>query len=266
MAPGANVRRKLLIIPYLLWGIFFLLLPFALLISTSFFTRDEHGVIVTNFSSAAYRELFSPLNAQILARTFFLAIFNTLACLILAFPFAFYLSRLPKSAAKRWLTWVMIPFWTNFLLRLLGFMDFLRLLKVIGLDLNYSYPGLLLAMVYNYMPFALLPLYASLEKISDSTIEAALDLGSSKRKVLLHIVLPLAHKGILAASVLVFIPSLGEFLIPEIAGGGRSFFLGNFLQQQFLVARNWPLGSAAVSLLLLLALFLLLFSYREKEA
>lgn len=251
--------RTLLISPFGFWLLFLVAGPFALIVATSFFRRSELGLVETGFELSAYRELFSPLYAGVLFRTFVMASLNTMLTLCAAFPIAFYMSRLPKKRAAWLLTFIMIPFWTNFLIRLLAFMDVLRL-KPFGLELTYTYPGILLAMVYNYLPYAILPLYSTLEKIPQSVIEAALDLGAKKRQVLTRVVLPMAKSGLAAAGLLVFIPSLGEFLIPQIVGGGKNFFLGTFLQEQFLVSRNWPLGSAAIVFLILSSLFLVLLT------
>jgi spermidine/putrescine transport system permease protein len=121
----------------------------------------------------------------------------------------------------------------------------------------------LLTLIYNYLPYAILPLYASLVKIDNSVIEAGQDLGASQFMILTKVLIPLARSGIITAFLFIFIPSLGEFLIPDLVGGGSGFFVGNFLQNQFLSARNWPLGSAAIVLIVLLTLAFLLIFYRK---
>lgn len=251
-------RSKILILPFALWFGFLVAGPLLLIFVTSFLTRNEFGQLEFHFSLAAYRQLFDPLYLEVLLRTALMALINTVACLLLAYPFAFYLSRLPKASANKLIALIMIPFWTNFLLRVLAFMDVLRIAPF-GITLVYTQVGMLLAMVYNYLPFALLPLYSTLEKIDSSLLEAAFDLGASKRQIFLRILWPLSQSGIYSAALLVFIPSLGEFLIPTIVGGGQNFFLGTFLEHQFLTAHNWPFGSAAIVFIIVLSGFFLRF-------
>jgi spermidine/putrescine transport system permease protein len=155
------------------------------------------------------------------------------------------------------MTFLLVPFWTNYLIRLLAFMDVLRLAPF-GFEWTFTFHGILAALLYNYLPFAVLPLYSALEKVPSSLIEAAQDLGASRRRILISVLWPLTKNAVFATALLVFIPALGEFLIPELVGGGRSYMLGTFLQQQFLTFRNWPLGAAAIVFLLLLSLLALL--------
>lgn len=261
-------RRLLLILPYGAWLLFLVLAPFALVALTAFSRRDELGQLSYSFNLDAFRELLDPVYLQLLARTGALAIANTLLTVAAAYPLAFFLSRLPRKEASVYLALLLIPFWTNYLVRLLAFMDVLRL-QPFGIEWTYSFHGMLAALIYNYLPFAVLPLYAALEKIPNSLLEAAQDLGASRRRVFLEVLWPLTKKSALSTGLLVFIPSLGEYLIPEIVGGGKSYYLGPFLQQQFLVARNWPLGSAAVIILLVGSALLLGFggsALREEEA
>ncbi len=255
-------RSRLLILPFTAWFFLLMVAPFVLILITSFFRRTELGVTEPAFQLDAYRQLLDPVYMEIVWRTLLLALGNTFITLVVAYPFAFFLSRLPRKRAMVMLTFVMIPFWTNFLIRILAFMDILRL-HLFGLNLTYTFSGILLAMAYNYLPFAVLPLYSTMEKIENSVLEAAYDLGASKIKILFRVLLPLSKQGISSAGILVFIPSLGEFLIPEIVGGGKNFFLGTFLHHQFLVARNWPLGSAAISCLILLAILLLVLARKS---
>jgi len=259
-------QHSFLILPFLLWFFFLILGPFCLIILTSFFTRDEFGQVQNIFSLMSYKQLLDPLYFDVFLRTLLLAASSTLLCLFIAYPFAFYLSRLPKHVANRWIALIMIPFWTNFLLRILAFMDVLRF-EPFGITLVYTNAGVLLAMLYNYLPFALLPLYSTLEKVDSSILEAAFDLGASKRQIFLKVLWPITRSGVYAAGLLVFIPSLGEFLIPAIVGGGKNFFLGTFLEHQFLTSHNWPLGSAAIVFLVLLACTLLpALKNKTKEA
>jgi len=242
-------RRLLLGIPFLVWFFFLVLAPFGLIFAASMAEKDAFGNLIFGFHGGAFRDLFDPLYSQVLGRTLLFALLHTTATIAIAFPVAFFLSRLERSEAGLYLTLLLIPFFTNFLIRLLSFMDVLRL-QPFGLQLTFSFPGMLAAMLYNCLPFAIFPLYAALEKVPTSLLEAAQDLSASKRRVFARVLWPLTKRPVYAVSLLIFIPALGEFLIPELVGGGQSFFLGTFLHQQFLVSRNWPLGSAAITLLL----------------
>lgn len=254
-------RSQILILPFTAWFFLLMVAPFTLILATSFFHRGEFGVTEPAFELTAYKQLLDPIYIEIMVRTLWLALGNTALTLLLAYPFAFYISRLPRNKALLMLTLVMIPFWTNFLIRVLAFLDVLRL-RPFGIELTYTTGGMLFAMAYNYLPFAILPLYSAMEKVENSVLEAAYDLGASRLKILFRVLLPLTKQGIISAGVLVFIPSLGEFLIPEIVGGGKRFLLGTFLHHQFLVARNWPVGAAAITLLILLAVAILLVARR----
>jgi spermidine/putrescine transport system permease protein len=161
------------------------------------------------------------------------------------------MSRLRGLAKTIALTMVLIPLATSFLIRIFAVMNFLRL-KPFGLDGLYTVPGILVALCYNYLPYAILPLYASFQRQDPRLMEAAADLGATQRQRLTRILIPLHKSALFSAALFVFIPSTGEYLVPALVGGSRQFFIGNFLQNQFLTARNWPLGSALIVLLLVL--------------
>lgn len=249
-------RRHLLIFPYTLWLLLLIVAPFSLIFATSFAERSSLGEIHFAFSLEAFRQLADPVYATILGRTALLALLHSAITLCISYPMAFFLSRISKEESSLFLTLLMVPFWTNYLIRLLAFMDVLRL-NLFGLEWTYTQSGMLAALLYNYLPFAILPLYSAMEKIPNSLLEAAQDLGASKRRVFSTVLWPLTKQSVVATFLLIFIPSLGEFLIPVVVGGGQSYYLGNFLQQQFLVSRNWPLGSAAIAILLLISVVLL---------
>jgi spermidine/putrescine transport system permease protein len=252
-------RRLLLIAPYFVWLVGLVLGPFVLIIATSFALRDDSGALHFGFHFDAYRQLADPLYLEVLGRTVLLALAHSMITLLAAYPMAFFLSRLDRTSAGTYLTLLLVPFWTNYLIRLLGFMEVLRW-RVFGIEWTFTQKGMLAALLYNYLPFAVLPLYSALEKIPTSLIEAAQDLGASKRDVFTQVLWPLTRRPLIIVFLLVFIPALGEFLIPAIVGGGRSFYLGTFLEQQFLVSRNWPLGAAAIAVLLSLSGVILVFA------
>lgn len=253
----ANSQRRRLILPYGIAFFLFILAPSLFVIALSLARRDEWGETAWAFSFESYRTLLDPLYLKIFGLTVVNALANTLACLLVAYPVAYTLYRTRASLRGLWLAVLMIPFWTSFLVRVLAFMDILRL-KPFGIELLYTAPGLTLAMFYNYAPFAVLPVYSAFEKMDPSLLEAARDLGASRWRVFRDVIWPLTKKGAASAALIVFIPSLGEFLIPELVGGGRYFLLGSFLQNQFLSARNAPLGAAALTLLMGLTVVLML--------
>jgi spermidine/putrescine transport system permease protein len=253
--------RRYLILPFIAWFFLFVLGPFSLLISLSLFS-DVPGS--SSFGFQAYGELFHFSYLQMFFRTFLFSFLHSSITVLLALPIAFYLSRLERKEAGTYLTFLLIPFWTNFLIRLLSFQDVLRL-EPFGLQWTFTFHGMVAAMVYNGLPFAILPLYAAMEKIPNSLLEAAQDLGASKRYVIFSVLWPLLKWPLFATSLLVFIPAMGEFLVPEMVGGGQTYYLGTFLQRQFLVAQNWPLGAAAISVLLFFSALLLWVGAKAME-
>ncbi|MBC7690700.1 MAG: ABC transporter permease [Methylotenera sp.] len=256
---GAGVekfQRALLLAPFGIWFLFFIVAPMAVLLIMSFSHRTELGETQIAFEWTAYRTLLNPLYGKVLFTTLLFAAANTVVTLLAAYPFSYFMYRCKPSARLWVITLILVPFWTSFLVRILAFVDVLRL-HPFGFDWIYKAPGILSAMVYNYLPFAVLPIFASMEKIHYSLIEAAKDLGAGRVQVLTRILWPLTRSGVSVAALFVFVPSLGEFLIPELVGGGNYFLLGSFLQNQFLTARNWPLGAATIMIVVIGTLIVL---------
>lgn len=243
-------------LPLYVWILGFLVGPFVILTLYSVYTRLPDGTTSSDFSFESYRRLSDPLYLNIIWRSLGLAVANTALCLALAFPAAYFMSKLKGVAKTFALTLILVPITTSLLIRIFAIMDFLRL-KLFGLEWLYTLPGILVALCYNYLPYAILPLYASFQRQDPRLIEAAQDLGASRSKILTKILIPLHRSALFSAALFVLIPSTGEYLIPALVGGSRSFFIGNFLQNQFLTARNWPLGSALIVILLVLTLLAL---------
>ena len=237
--------------------------PLCLVVVISFAGRGTYGGIVWSFSLTNYLDLLHPLYARILGQSILLAAGTTLLCLIMGFPLAYYIARAAPRRQGFWLLLVMIPFWTNFLVRTYAWMFILRtegllntLLLKLGLvatpiELLYSNTAVVIRLVYGYLPFMVLPLYVALERVDRALVKAAWDLYATRWAMLWQIILPLARPGVMAGCLLVFIPSLGAFLTPDLLGGARSMMIGNLIQHEFLVARDWPLG-AAISCVLML--------------
>jgi spermidine/putrescine transport system permease protein len=205
-----------------------------------------------------------------------MALVATLLCLFLAFPAALFISRSPKHK-NLYLQLVMLPFWTSFLVRTYAWLFLLRdtglvntILQKVGiihspLQLLYNDGAVLLGLVYGYLPFMVLPIYATLERLDPSLPEAAADLGARPWSTLLRVIVPLSRPGIIAGAILVFIPCLGAYLTPDLLGGGRTVLVGNLVQTQFTTARDWPFGSA-VSMLLMLLVTVLVWGILRRES
>jgi len=260
--------------PGLLWMGLLFFVPLCLVVVISFAGRGIYGGIVWSFSLTNYLDLLHPLYARILGQSILLAAGTTLLCLIMGFPLAYYIARVAPRRQGIWLLLVMIPFWTNFLVRTYAWMFILRtegllntLLLKLGLiatpiELLYSNTAVVIGLIYGYLPFMVLPLYVALERVDRTLVEAAWDLYATRWAVLFRIILPLARPGILAGCLLVFIPSLGAFLTPDLLGGARSMMIGNLIQHEFLVARDWPLGAAISCVLMLFVVGMMGWSLR----
>ncbi len=269
--------RLLLISPAaVIIGVLFVA-PLAVVLLYSFMNRGTYGGVVLPYTPENYQRLIDPLYLRILARSFVMAASATAACLVMGFPLALFISR--AGAHKNlYLYLVMLPFWTSFLVRTYAWMFLLRDTGLINvallatglikepLPLLYNAGAVLVGLVYGYLPFSVLPLYATLERIDPNLLEASADLGAKPWQTLLRVVVPLSAPGLRAAGVLVFIPCLGAYLTPDLLGGSRTVMAGNLIQNQFTNARDWPFGSAASLALMTLAMGLLaLWVWREKE-
>ena len=255
-----------LLAPGLLWTGLFCLLPILVVLAVSFATRGPYGGVLWEFSLENYRDLLHPLYGRIFGQSLLLAAMTTGLCLALGFPLAYYIARLSPRRQALWLVLIMIPFWTNFLVRTYAWIFILRtegLLNTVllqlhlistPLDLLYSNEAVLLGLVYGYLPFMVLPLYAAVERIDPALIEAAWDLYADRWSLFRRVLVPLTKPGIIAGCVLVFIPSLGAFLTPDLLGGARSMMAGNLIQHEYLVARDWPLGSALSLVMMLMVM------------
>ncbi len=271
--------------PSAYWLLIFFLIPLAIVFVVSLGERSRLGTVTYNFSDPAtlfndYARIFSRINGEfiylrIFARSVWLAVLNTVICLVFAYPFAYWIARQPASRRTVLIFLVMIPFWTNFLVRTYAWMLILRDSGLINnfwtitlheqavrlaeisplfdwlaaatsqkLPLLYNFPSVLLGLFYGYLPFMVLPLYTNLEKVNWSLLEAASDLYAGRWQSFRRVLLPLTLPGIIAGSIIVFIPSLGAYVTPDLMGGARVALLGNLLQQQFMTVRDWPFGSA----------------------
>ena len=246
-----------------------LVVPTVIIIVYSLLTRGVYGGVEQPFTLENYTRLFDPLYAMIFARSFWIAGVATVLCIALGFPLALFIAR---SGARKnlYLSLVILPFWTSFLIRTYAWMFLLRdtglintVLQKLGLThdplpLLYNNGAVVLGLVYSYLPFVVLPIYATLERLDRTLLEASADLGARPWATLTHVTIPLSAPGIRAGGILVFIPCLGAYLTPDLLGGGKSVMIGNLIQNQFTTARDWPFG-AAISLTLMAIVMLLLW-------
>jgi spermidine/putrescine transport system permease protein len=253
------------------------LAPLAIILAYSFLTRGTYGGISLPWTAESYQRLIDPIYLAIFWRSFWIAGVSTVFCLLLGFPLALFISRSGKRK-DLYLSLVMLPFWTSFLVRTYAWMFLLRdtglintLLEKLGLihgplPLLYNDGAVILGLVYGYLPFMVLPLYATLERLDRNLLEASADLGARPWATLTQVMAPLCAPGIRAGAILVFIPCLGAYLTPDLLGGGKSVMIGNLIQNQFTTARDWPFGSAvSLALMALVMLLLAVFVRRGEE-
>ncbi|WP_233451755.1 ABC transporter permease [Rubrobacter xylanophilus] len=267
-----------LLAPAALWLGLFFLAPLLLILAYSFGTSGVYGGITLGFNPTNYLKVFDPLYLEIVVRTLVIAVTNTLLCLLIGYPLAYFIAFRGGRWKSTLILLVMIPFWTSLLLRAYAWVVILsgnglanRLLQFLGLtdeplNLIFTTKAVMMGMVYSYLPFMILPLYAALEKFDVRLKEAAHDLGAGRWSTFWRVTFPLSMPGVIAGSILVFIPSAGEFVIPNLLGGARTVMMGNLIQQQFLNARDWAFGSALAVMLAALLLAAILFYVRRVGA
>ncbi|MFO1424710.1 MAG: spermidine/putrescine ABC transporter permease PotB [Candidatus Competibacteraceae bacterium] len=251
------------------WLMAFALLPNLLVVVASLLERGGDEFVALILTLDNYRRLFDPLYLGVLLDSLWLAAATTLLCLLLGYPFAYLLTRMPARWRPLLLLLVIVPFWTSSLVRTYAMVILLQtngwlnqLLLDLGwiaepLELLYTEPAVIAGMLYALLPFMILPLYAVLEKLDRRLIEAARDLGAGRITIFRRIILPLTLPGIVAGCLLTFLPGLGMFYVADLLGGARAMLVGNLIRDQFLSARDWPFGAAASVLLTVLMGFLL---------
>jgi len=263
--------------PATAWLLLFFILPLLIVLLYSFLERGTYGGITWEFTLRNYQRVTSGLYLGVVWRSIWLALITTVACLLIGYPLAFFIA----TSSSRWrnalLLLVIIPFWTNFLVRTYAWIVLLRTEGVFNvalqstqlidepLTLLFTPFAVTVGLIYGYLPFMILPLYATMERFNFSLVEAAQDLGANDLRTFFRIVFPLTMRGVIAGSLLVFIPAVGAFVTPDILGGAKMLMVGNLIQNQFLKARNWPFGSALSMLLMAVVLVPVLIYFRTSE-
>lgn len=256
-----SLFRTLAVGGVMAWLLVFVAGPNILVLAASFASRGESEFLAWPLTLDNYARLLGPLFAGVFADSLSLAAGTTLLCLAVGYPFAYILARLPKARRPILLLLVIIPFWTNSLIRTYALVFILKTEGLLNaallglgllsepLSLLYTGAAVFVGLTYTLLPFMILPLYASIEKLDPRLLEAARDLGANRAQVFWRVTLPLTAPGVAAGCMLVFLPSFCLFYIPDILGGAKTLLVGNFIKNQFLSARDWPLGSAASMLL-----------------
>jgi len=253
--------------PVIVWMLIFFLVPMLLIIIASFFNKGDLSGI--NYSSPTFSNYIKFLDGRylkILFDSLAISLITTLVCLFLGYPFAYFVAKTPRKYRALFLMMIILPFWTNSLIRTYAWIILLRSEGIINtylmnlhiinapLPLLYNEGSVLIGMVYTMFPFMVLPLYSTIEKLDFSLLEAAQDLGAKPYNVFMKVTLPLTKSGILSGSLLVFVPTLGLFFIPDLMGGSKITLISNLIKNQFLSSRNWPFGSA-ISIIVMLFMF-----------
>jgi spermidine/putrescine transport system permease protein len=258
------------------WLLAFFLVPILIMFVYSLMPRGIYGGVERGFTLEHYARFFDPLYLEVLQRTFLWSIACTVLCLVLGYPVAYVIAR-----SGRWRTLllflVILPFWTSFLVRTFAMIFLMRdtglinnwLLKLGIIDesltILYTPFAVMVGLVYGFLPFMILPIYASLEKLDLSLLEAAEVLGARPSARFWRVTLPLSMPGVVAGCLLVFIPALGSFLTSDLLGGAKQLMIGNLVQNQFSAARNWPFGSAASFIVMALVLAAVMIYLRVKD-
>jgi spermidine/putrescine transport system permease protein len=276
---GWTLRLAGLLTPVTVWLGLFFFVPLLLILAYSFGKSGVYGGITLGFYPGNYAKVFDPLYLEIIVRTFVIALITTVLCLLIGYPLAYFIIFKGGRYKHTLILLVMIPFWTSLLLRAYAWVVILggdngianRVLQFLNitdqpLTLIFTPQAVMLGMVYTYLPFMILPLYAALEKFDWRLKEASQDLGASRWQTFWRVTFPLSMPGVIAGSILVFIPSAGEFVIPNLLGGARTVMVGNLIQQQFLSARDWAFGSALAVMLAVLLVAAIMFYVRRVGA
>ena len=272
-----NKFQKITVAIIFSWLIFFVLIPNLLVLTVSFLTRDGSDFYALPFTLDNYANLFNPLYAQVVWNSLYMSGIATIICLLIGYPFAFMVSKINPKYRPFLLFLVVLPFWTNSLIRIYGMKVFLGVKGVLNtmlMDMGIlSEPirilntevAVIIGLVYLLLPFMILPLYSTIEKLDGRLLEAARDLGANAVQRFFRVILPLTMPGIVAGCLLVLLPAMGMFYVADLLGGAKVLLVGNVIKSEFLISRNWPFGSAiSIGLTILMALLIFVY-YRANK-
>ena len=272
-----NKFQKITVAIIFSWLIFFVLIPNLLVLTVSFLTRDGSDFYALPFTLDNYANLFNPLYAQVVWNSLYMSGIATIICLLIGYPFAFMVSKINPKYRPFLLFLVVLPFWTNSLIRIYGMKVFLGVKGVLNtmlMDMGIlSEPirilntevAVIIGLVYLLLPFMILPLYSAIEKLDGRLLEAARDLGANAVQRFFRVILPLSMPGIVAGCLLVLLPAMGMFYVADLLGGAKVLLVGNVIKSEFLISRNWPFGSAiSIGLTILMALLIFVY-YRANK-
>ena len=255
---------------YYIWAIVFILFPLLLVFFYSVNTGEADDFSNLAFTFENYRRFFEPLYLKILAVSIGISLLSTAACFIIGYPIAYFIAGLKESKRNTLILLFIIPMWMNFLLRTYAWFTLLgnngllnKFLGIFGLhaDLMYNLKAVILGMVYNFLPFMVLPIYSVLLKMDYSLVEAARDLGATDAQVFRKVIFPLSLPGVYTGITMVFIPAISTFVIPSLLGGNKFYLIGNLIEQQFTFTGNWGFGSA-ISVILIIIMLLVMYLSR----
>lgn len=251
--------------PYYVWAMIFIIVPILLVAYYSFFMENESGHTV--FSLEQYKNFLDPLYLKVFWKSMWLALQSTVLCLLIGYPLALILANMEEGIQRYAVPLIVLPMWMNFLLRTYAIMyiinknglinHLLELLNLPTMNLMYTDGAIMLGMVYNFLPFMVLPIYTVLSKIDTSLIEAARDLGAGDMTVFRKVIVPLSIPGVASGITMVFMPAVSTFVIPALMGGGKTMLIGNLIERQFMSANNWNFGSALSMILMVIILLLM---------
>lgn len=263
-----------IILPVIIYTVILIALPLLYILAISFLKSDNYGGMINEITFQNYITIFDVVYVKVFLRSFLIAFITTIICIVISYPFAIYVTAKKPYIQKILTTLVIVPFLTNSLIRMYGWIVLFRKEGIINsflgnigiidkpLQLMYNDLGIIIGMVYTLLPFMILPLYSSVSKIEKGTIEASRDLGANKFQTFIRIIVPQTLSGLFNGSLMVFIPTIGYFFVSDILGGGKLMLLGNLIKNQFLTARNWPFG-AAISIFLIVITFVLVKLYKK---
>ena len=272
-------KKSLLSGPYILWTTLFTIVPLVIIFIFSISASSKIGQLSTDFTISRYKQFFEPIYLDVFFRSIKLSLYSTLLCFLIGYPVAYIIANKEMRVRNFLILFIILPQWTNFLLRTYAWMSILKdngpinaFLINIGiikepLTLLYTDGAVLMGMVYNFLPYMILPIYTIILQIDTSYIEAARDLGSDTITTFRKVIFPLSMPGIVSGIVMVFMPAISTFVISDLLGGGHSMLMGNLIQNQFLAARNWQFGSAIsmVLITIILVTMLVLDKYSSND-